>query len=96
MKCVPDEDVCIMKCVLDEDVDPLLFVRRVVYVFMMDGFLCSVFGLVSVVSMDCAAPWRLQVNSELSWFHFSSPLMLLLLYNTVASLWRNQVTSHHT
>ncbi|XP_068199524.1 piezo-type mechanosensitive ion channel component 2-like isoform X2 [Antennarius striatus] len=51
----------------------------------------SVFGLVSVVSADCAAPWRLQVNSELSWFHFSSPFMLLLLYNTVASLWRNQL-----
>ncbi|TKS87288.1 Piezo-type mechanosensitive ion channel component 2 [Collichthys lucidus] len=55
-----------------------------------------VFGLVSVVSVDCAAPWRLQVNSELSWFHFSSPLMLLLLYNTVASLWRNQVMSLST
>ncbi|KAM3593292.1 uncharacterized protein V6R79_009660 [Siganus canaliculatus] len=51
----------------------------------------SVFGLVSLVSMDCAAPWRLEVNSALSWFHFSSPLMLLLLYNTVASLWRNQL-----
>ncbi|XP_039983516.1 piezo-type mechanosensitive ion channel component 2-like [Xiphias gladius] len=51
----------------------------------------SVFGLVSVVSVDCAAPWRLQVNSELSWFHFSSPLMLLLVYHTVASLWRNQL-----
>lgn len=49
------------------------------------------FGLVSVFSVDCAVPWRLHVNSELSWFHFSSPLILLLLYNTVASLWRNQV-----
>lgn len=55
------------------------------------------FGLVSLVSMDCTTPWRLQVNSELSWFHFISPLMLLLLYNTVAGLWRNQVMSlvHH-
>lgn len=49
------------------------------------------FGLVAVVAVDCGAPWRLQVNSELSWFHFISPLMLLLLYYTVASLWRNQV-----
>lgn len=55
-------------------------------------FLRSVFGLVSVVSVDCAAPWRLQVNPALSWFHFINPLMLLLLYNTVANLWRNQVT----
>ncbi|XP_042372672.1 piezo-type mechanosensitive ion channel component 2-like, partial [Plectropomus leopardus] len=51
----------------------------------------SVFGLVSVVSADCSAPWRLQLNAELRWFHISSTLMLLLLYNTVASLWRNQV-----
>ncbi|XP_059183361.1 piezo-type mechanosensitive ion channel component 2-like [Centropristis striata] len=50
-----------------------------------------VLGLVSVVSGDCAAPWRLQVNPDLSWFHFSSPLMLLLLYNTTASLRRNQL-----
>lgn len=53
---------------------------------------CSVLGLVSVVSVDCAAPWRLQINPALSWFHFAHPLMLLLLYNTAASLWRNQVT----
>ncbi|KAF7649909.1 hypothetical protein LDENG_00134260 [Lucifuga dentata] len=51
----------------------------------------SVFGLVSVVSVDCTAPWRLQVNPQLSWFHFSSPLLLLLLYYTVSSLWRNQM-----
>lgn len=57
---------------------------------------CSVFGLVSLVSVDCAAPWRLQVNPDLSWFHFGCPLMLLLLYNTVASLLRNQVTSLRT
>lgn len=50
------------------------------------------FGLVSVASVDCAVPWSLQVNPELSWFHFSSPLMLLLLYHTVASLWRNNVS----
>ncbi|KAF1373391.1 hypothetical protein PFLUV_G00260090 [Perca fluviatilis] len=50
-----------------------------------------VFGMIQAGSVDCSAPWRLQVNSELSWFHFCSPLMLLLLYNTVASLWRNQL-----
>ncbi|KAK2859745.1 hypothetical protein Q5P01_004365 [Channa striata] len=51
----------------------------------------SVFGLVSVVSVDCAAPWRLQMNPDLRWFHFTSPLMLLLLYHTVAALWRNRL-----
>ncbi|XP_056869498.1 piezo-type mechanosensitive ion channel component 2-like isoform X1 [Takifugu flavidus] len=56
-----------------------------------NGTSASVFGLVPVVSVDCAAPWRLQVNPALSWFHFINPLMLLLLYNTVANLWRNQL-----
>ncbi|KAM8823349.1 piezo-type mechanosensitive ion channel component 2-like isoform 3-T4 [Spinachia spinachia] len=51
----------------------------------------SVFGLLPLVSVNCSAPWRMQVNSELSWFHFTSPLMLMLLYNTVATLWRNQL-----
>uniref|UniRef100_H3D0X4 Piezo TM1-24 domain-containing protein n=1 Tax=Tetraodon nigroviridis TaxID=99883 RepID=H3D0X4_TETNG len=51
----------------------------------------SVLGLVSVVSVDCAAPWRLRLNPALSWFHFLNPLVLLLLYNAVASLWRNQL-----
>ncbi|KAL6097437.1 uncharacterized protein ACO6RY_12985 [Pungitius sinensis] len=51
----------------------------------------SVFGLLPLVSGNCSAPWRLEVNSELSWFHFTSPLMLILLYNTVATLWRNQL-----
>ncbi|XP_069368065.1 piezo-type mechanosensitive ion channel component 2-like isoform X1 [Paralichthys olivaceus] len=51
----------------------------------------SVFGLVSLVSVDCSAPWRLQMNAELSWFHFLSPLTLLLLFHTVAALWRNQL-----
>lgn len=31
------------------------------------------------------------MNSELRWFHFGCPLMLLLLYNAVAGLRRNQV-----
>ncbi|XP_035475570.1 piezo-type mechanosensitive ion channel component 2 isoform X5 [Scophthalmus maximus] len=51
----------------------------------------SVFGLVPLVLVDCAAPWRLQMNTELSWFHFSSPLMMLLLFHTVACLWRKQL-----
>ncbi|XP_062236076.1 piezo-type mechanosensitive ion channel component 2-like isoform X2 [Platichthys flesus] len=51
----------------------------------------SVFGLVSLVEVDCSAPWRLHMNAELSWFHFLSPLTLLLLFHAVAALWRNQL-----
>ncbi|XP_061522396.1 piezo-type mechanosensitive ion channel component 2-like isoform X3 [Phycodurus eques] len=51
----------------------------------------SVFGLVPLVSVDCAAPWRMQVNLQLSWFHFVSPLTLIVLYHVIASLRRNQL-----
>ncbi|XP_077365083.1 piezo-type mechanosensitive ion channel component 2-like isoform X1 [Festucalex cinctus] len=51
----------------------------------------SLFGLVPLVSVDCAAPWRMQVNPQLSWFHFVSPLMLVTLYHVVAGLRRNQL-----
>ncbi|CAL8292374.1 unnamed protein product [Lota lota] len=48
----------------------------------------SVFGMVSLVSVDCAAPWWLRVNGALSWYHYTNPLLLLLLYYTVASVCR--------
>uniref|UniRef100_A0A3Q2Y0W9 Uncharacterized protein n=1 Tax=Hippocampus comes TaxID=109280 RepID=A0A3Q2Y0W9_HIPCM len=51
----------------------------------------SLFGLVPLVSADCAAPWRMRVNPRLGWFHFVSPLTLVTLYHVVAGLRRNQV-----
>ncbi|XP_068504921.1 piezo-type mechanosensitive ion channel component 2 isoform X2 [Syngnathus scovelli] len=51
----------------------------------------SVFGLVPLVSADCDAPWRMQVNPQLSWFHFVSPLTLVMLYHVVAGLRRNKL-----
>ncbi|XP_077481058.1 piezo-type mechanosensitive ion channel component 2-like [Stigmatopora argus] len=47
-------------------------------------------GLVPLVSVDCAAPWKMRVNPELRWFHFVSPLTLLTLYHVVAGLRRNR------
>uniref|UniRef100_A0A8C5C6E9 Piezo-type mechanosensitive ion channel component n=1 Tax=Gadus morhua TaxID=8049 RepID=A0A8C5C6E9_GADMO len=54
----------------------------------------SVFGMVSLVSVDCSAPWWLRVNSALSWYHYTNPLLLLLLYYTVASICRVKVHTH--
>ena len=50
--------------------------------------------MVSLVSVDCAAPWWLRVNSALSWYHYTNPLLLLLLYYTVASICRVKVHTH--
>ncbi|XP_051909940.1 piezo-type mechanosensitive ion channel component 2-like [Hippocampus zosterae] len=51
----------------------------------------SLLGLLPLVSVDCAAPWRMRLNPQLSWFHFVSPLTLVTLYHVVAGLRRNQL-----
>ncbi|XP_059358611.1 piezo-type mechanosensitive ion channel component 2-like [Carassius carassius] len=48
----------------------------------------SVFGISSIVRTDCSSTWKLAVNSGLSWHHFVNPIMLLVLYYTLATLIR--------
>ncbi|KAJ8279582.1 hypothetical protein COCON_G00066480 [Conger conger] len=42
----------------------------------------------SVVLSDCSCTWKFIVNTELKWFHFVNPIMLLVLYYTLATLIR--------
>ncbi|KAJ3611367.1 hypothetical protein NHX12_021383 [Muraenolepis orangiensis] len=49
--------------------------------------------MVSLVSVDCTAPWWLRVNGALSWYHYTNPLLLLLLYYTVATVCTMKVTN---
>uniref|UniRef100_A0A8C2FTR0 Piezo type mechanosensitive ion channel component 2 n=1 Tax=Cyprinus carpio TaxID=7962 RepID=A0A8C2FTR0_CYPCA len=51
-------------------------------------FLHSVFGISSIVRTDCSSTWKLAVNSGLNWHHFVNPIMLLVLYYTLATLIR--------
>uniref|UniRef100_A0A9J8A2B2 Piezo-type mechanosensitive ion channel component n=1 Tax=Cyprinus carpio carpio TaxID=630221 RepID=A0A9J8A2B2_CYPCA len=48
----------------------------------------SLFGISSIVRTDCSSTWRLAVNSGLNWHHFVNPIMLLVLYYTLATLIR--------
>ncbi|KAL7851249.1 hypothetical protein AOLI_G00216050 [Acnodon oligacanthus] len=48
----------------------------------------SVFGISSIVQTDCVSTWRFSVNSNLKWYHFVNPIMLLVLYYTLATLIR--------
>uniref|UniRef100_A0A8C1YCY4 Piezo type mechanosensitive ion channel component 2 n=1 Tax=Cyprinus carpio TaxID=7962 RepID=A0A8C1YCY4_CYPCA len=48
----------------------------------------SVFGISSIVRTDCSSTWKLAVNSGLNWHHFVNPIMLLVLYYTLATLIR--------
>ncbi|XP_077078207.1 piezo-type mechanosensitive ion channel component 2 [Siphateles boraxobius] len=48
----------------------------------------SVFGISSIVRTDCSSTWKFAVNNGLKWHHFVNPIMLLVLYYTLATLIR--------
>uniref|UniRef100_A0A8C7I5S7 Piezo type mechanosensitive ion channel component 2 n=1 Tax=Oncorhynchus kisutch TaxID=8019 RepID=A0A8C7I5S7_ONCKI len=48
----------------------------------------SLFGISSIIQTDCSSTWRMIVNPDLAWQHFVNPIMLLLLYYTLATLIR--------
>ncbi|XP_076837893.1 piezo-type mechanosensitive ion channel component 2 isoform X4 [Brachyhypopomus gauderio] len=46
-----------------------------------------VFGISSIVKTDCSYTWKINANST-KWQHFVNPIMLLVLYYTLATLIR--------
>ncbi|KAJ8374941.1 hypothetical protein SKAU_G00055210, partial [Synaphobranchus kaupii] len=48
----------------------------------------SLFGMSSVILSDCSRTWKFVVNPQLEWHHFVNPIMLLVLYYTLATLIR--------
>uniref|UniRef100_A0A6Q2XB51 Piezo-type mechanosensitive ion channel component n=1 Tax=Esox lucius TaxID=8010 RepID=A0A6Q2XB51_ESOLU len=48
----------------------------------------SLFGISSIIQTNCSSTWRLIVNPTMAWHHFVNPIMLLLLYYTLATLIR--------
>uniref|UniRef100_A0AAR2K8G4 Piezo-type mechanosensitive ion channel component n=1 Tax=Pygocentrus nattereri TaxID=42514 RepID=A0AAR2K8G4_PYGNA len=48
----------------------------------------SLFGISPVVLSNCSHTWMFKVNSQLDWHHFVNPIMLLVLYYTLATLVR--------
>ncbi|KAM9308007.1 piezo-type mechanosensitive ion channel component 2 [Gastrophryne carolinensis] len=51
-------------------------------------FYARLFGVTSLVQTDCSSTWKFLTNSELHWYHYTSPVMLLVLYYTLATLIR--------
>ncbi|XP_034063652.1 piezo-type mechanosensitive ion channel component 2 isoform X3 [Gymnodraco acuticeps] len=47
-----------------------------------------VFGISPIIQSNCSYTWKLIVHPERKWFHFVNPIMLLLLYYTLATLIR--------
>ncbi|KAF0046587.1 hypothetical protein F2P81_000220 [Scophthalmus maximus] len=52
-----------------------------------DGYI-SAFGISPIVQSNCSYTWKLMVHPERKWYHFVSPIMLLILYYTLATLIR--------
>lgn len=51
-------------------------------------FLNRLFGIKSVIQTDCSSTWKIIVNPELSWYHHANPILLLVMYYTLATLIR--------
>ncbi|XP_067331483.1 piezo-type mechanosensitive ion channel component 2 isoform X3 [Channa argus] len=63
-----------------------------------DGYI-SVFGISPIVQSNCSYTWKLIVHPERKWYHFVNPIMLLILYYTVATLirlWLQEPIDHLT
>uniref|UniRef100_A0A3B4TZT6 Piezo type mechanosensitive ion channel component 2 n=1 Tax=Seriola dumerili TaxID=41447 RepID=A0A3B4TZT6_SERDU len=52
-----------------------------------DGYI-STFGISPIVQSNCSYTWKLIVHPERKWYHFVNPIMLLILYYTLATLIR--------
>ncbi|XP_068604478.1 piezo-type mechanosensitive ion channel component 2 [Brachionichthys hirsutus] len=53
-----------------------------------DDSYIRVFGLSPIVQSNCSYTWKLIVHPERKWYHFVNPIMLLILYYTLATLIR--------
>ncbi|XP_021176545.2 piezo-type mechanosensitive ion channel component 2 isoform X3 [Fundulus heteroclitus] len=52
-----------------------------------DGYI-SVFGISPIVQTNCSYTWKLIVHPDRRWYHFVNPIMILILYYTLATLIR--------
>lgn len=71
--------ISVLKCVnlpwLTADIHTSLFLNRL-------------FGIKSIIQTDCSSTWKIIVNPQLSWYHHANPILLLVMYYTLATLIR--------
>ncbi|KAG8442206.1 hypothetical protein GDO86_011126 [Hymenochirus boettgeri] len=53
-----------------------------------NDYYARLFGVTSLVQTDCANTWKFTANNELPWNQYSNPVLLLVLYYTLATLIR--------
>uniref|UniRef100_A0A286XJC8 Piezo type mechanosensitive ion channel component 2 n=1 Tax=Cavia porcellus TaxID=10141 RepID=A0A286XJC8_CAVPO len=53
-----------------------------------NDYYARLFGIKSVIQTDCSNTWKIIVNPDLSWYHHANPILLLVMYYTLATLIR--------
>uniref|UniRef100_A0A8D0HHP2 Piezo type mechanosensitive ion channel component 2 n=1 Tax=Sphenodon punctatus TaxID=8508 RepID=A0A8D0HHP2_SPHPU len=53
-----------------------------------DDFYARLFGVTSLVQTNCSSTWKIITNEQLLWYHHVSPILLLVMYYTLATLIR--------
>ncbi|XP_069469470.1 piezo-type mechanosensitive ion channel component 2 isoform X2 [Ambystoma mexicanum] len=53
-----------------------------------DDYYARLFGVTSLIQTNCSSPWRILTNPTLSWYHHANPIVLLVMYYTLATLIR--------
>ncbi|XP_034285335.1 piezo-type mechanosensitive ion channel component 2 isoform X3 [Pantherophis guttatus] len=56
-------------------------------------YYARLFGITPVIQSNCSSTWKLITNQNLNWYHHTNPILLLLLYYTLATLirlWLNE------
>ncbi|XP_031720951.1 piezo-type mechanosensitive ion channel component 2 isoform X3 [Anarrhichthys ocellatus] len=53
-----------------------------------DDYYISIFGISPIIQSNCSYTWKLIVHPERKWNHFVNPIILLILYYTLATLIR--------
>ncbi|XP_075386107.1 piezo-type mechanosensitive ion channel component 2 [Tenrec ecaudatus] len=51
-------------------------------------YYARLFGIKSVIQTNCSSTWKIIVNPELAWYHYANPILLLVMYYTLATLIR--------
>ncbi|KAM4689740.1 piezo-type mechanosensitive ion channel component 2 [Discoglossus pictus] len=53
-----------------------------------NDYYARLFGVTSLVQSNCSSTWKFITNPNLKWYHYVNPVMLLVLYYTLATLIR--------
>ncbi|XP_012788950.2 piezo-type mechanosensitive ion channel component 2 isoform X3 [Sorex araneus] len=53
-----------------------------------NDYYARLFGIKSVIQIDCSSTWKIIANPDLSWYHHANPILLLVMYYTLATLIR--------